>query len=360
MRQTCFAIMPFEGFDDVNRILSDVAQECGLDYVRSDHRFEPGNVMQQVVRDIRAAGVVVADISGHNPNVFYELGVAHQIKGSERVVIIGQPQPAGRAPYDVVEYRHLAYTQSEAGREALRRDLPHYVRAAASSADGEVWSIIRGRVARTKFVERDLRHAVELPEWTPPEGLTIRVTASLTSMAISDREPLDGALSREYVDLLFAERDALRAALLNGATLHAVLNPPRRFAQEMQPARLRARYERLIGLLEGRSDLLSGNADADVAAMARCRFALSPVPMPNLLIIGDRVAYEGIKRGGAGGFDLTHCETDPTALAKMTQQFDAFFNGSHRDMVRSHPPDGQVVGQLKAYLQEALSHMGEA
>src|SRR4051794_18125197 len=98
--KTCFAIMPFdESFDDIDRIIREVAKDCKLSYVRGDRRHQPGSVLPQIVHDIRCADIVVADITGHNPNVFYELGIAHQLKGPDRVVII--TQAAKRDAYDV-------------------------------------------------------------------------------------------------------------------------------------------------------------------------------------------------------------------------------------------------------------------
>jgi hypothetical protein len=123
----------------------------------------------------------------------------------------------------------------------------------------------------------------------------------------------------------------------------------------MLPERLRARYQRLIGLLEGRSDIV-GDADAaaaDLRAIAQCRFALSPVPMPNVFILGKSVAYEGVKRGGAGGFDVTHCETTADGLQSLIDQFDRFFESSQLEMVRAHPPDGRVAEQLRGFYEEA-------
>jgi hypothetical protein len=123
----------------------------------------------------------------------------------------------------------------------------------------------------------------------------------------------------------------------------------------MHPERLRARYERLIRLLEGNSDI-AGDPQAvadDVAAMKQCAFVLSPVPMTNLFIIGESVAYEGMKRGGAGGYEMTHCESNVQALREHILQFDSLFDHSLRDMVRTHPPDGRLLEQLRIFYREA-------
>jgi hypothetical protein len=353
--KTCFSIMPFmAGFGDIDQIIAEAAAECGFEYVRGDRRLKPGSVLQQLLGEIEQASVVVADITGNNPNVFYELGVAHHVKGADRVVILTQTLDA--VPYDVHEFRQLAYSHTVEGRAQLRAKLPAVLRAAAAAdVTREVWKVIRGCGPRTRMLVRDLQR---LADATPSQSLgdlTIRVAAGMSSIAISDHEP-DARLDTAYAQSLLAERNALRSVLLRGARLKAVLNPPRRFAQSMIPERLRVRYERLIGLLEGRSDIEDPDTAAlDLAQLRQCTFVLSPVPMPNLFIIGDQVVYEGVKRAGRGGFDMTHCETNTDAVLTLIDQFDRFFEDSHAEMVRRHPPDGRLAEQLRAYYAEAVA-----
>lgn len=355
MKKKCFSIMPFEeGFDDINQIIAEAADECGLEYMRSDRRDQAGSVLSQIMHDIRSSAVVVADISRHNPNVLYELGIAHQIKGPDRVVIIRQM--VDDSPYDVNEFRHLVYRHNETGRQDLRRKLPDYLkRAVDARAEDEMWDVIRGRLPRTRLLVRDLQRLVNQAK---PDGLadvTFRMVAGLGSLAISHREPPDPAGEPDYLETLLAERNLLRRALLRGARLKVVLNPPRRFARAMLPERLRARYERLIGLLEGHSDIIDDPqaAEEDIAVMKQCEFALSPVSSPNLFMIGETVAYEGMKRGGSAGYEMTHCEKSLDALRELAQQFDRLFEDSRRDMVRTHPPDGQLIEQLKSMYRMA-------
>jgi hypothetical protein len=353
--KTCFSIMPFKGFDDIDRIIEQAAADCGLRYMRGDRRLQPGTVLPRILRDIQEAAVIVADITGQNPNVFYELGIAHHVKGPDRVVVI--TQDVERSPYDVHQFNQLLYAHSELGRAELRKRLPEALRAAADGDDFEAWKVIRGRLPRTREMIRDLRLLVDDSGPKRLKGVTIRVVAGLSSLSISEHEPSDPGVDAEYFEHLVAERDALRNALLAGACLKAVLNPPRRFAQAMLPDRLRVRYRRLLGLLEGRSDIIGdpAKADADVRAMRQCEFVLSPVPMPNLFIIDERVAYEGMKRAGTGGFEMTHCETGARELHELIEQFDRFFEGSRRDMIRTHPPDGRLVEVLREFLDEAMA-----
>ena len=351
--------MPFgDDFNDIDNIIRASAKKCGMEYVRGDLSDKPGSIMPQILHEIERAAVIVADISRLNANVFYELGIAHQIKGPERVVIITQ-EVGGKEAYDIHQFRQFTYKHNAAGRQALCSKLPELLRKASeSSADQEFWNVIKGRLPRTRLIIRDMERLLAKSGKKGLNGTTIRIAAGLSSIAISDNEPSDTKLGDEYRSALIAERNILRKVLLEGARLKAVLNPPRRFTPSMQPERLKVRYQRLIGLFEGRSDI-TGDTDAaadDVRTfIEQCDFALSPVPMPNVFIIDDLVAYEGMKRGGTGGFEMTHCETSHEGLRELTIQFDQFYDESRCEMKRAYPPDGCLAEQLKEFYKKATS-----
>jgi len=350
--KTCFSIMPFsDGFRDIDRIIREAANSAGLKYVRGDLSKRPGSILTQIIKEIKHAAVVVADISGHNPNVFYELGIAHQILGPERVVLITQSVNE-KQPYDVHQFRQLVYSHNEEGRTKLRDELPgRLLEAANTSDDHENWQVIRGRLVRTKMIVKDLKKLTKQADRKRCNGVVIRIVASLGSLAITDNEPLDAKGGSEYLHCLIEERDALRSALLRGALLKAVINPPRRFAQSSIPERVIMRYQRMIELLEGCRNMTGNEEDREV--MKQCEFTLSPVPMPNLFIIDDTIAYEGMKRCGEGGFEMTHWETDKDELRQLIEGFDRFFEDSKRDMMHTHHPDGQIATQLRAFFEEA-------
>ncbi len=352
--RTCFSIMPFgEEFKDVERIIEAAAIKSGLDYDRADRNNQPGSVVAQIISKIRRASVVVADLTRDNPNVFYELGIAHQIHSPEQVVLIRQG--ATNAQYDVHQYEQLVYTHTEEGRQRLAELLPEQIRRAAEAVhEHGYWNIVSGGLARTRLIIRDLER--ELTAGASLSRLTIRVCAGLSSLAISNHEPCAEPLKAEYQEALLLERDTLLRILAAGARLRAIINPPRKFAHSMYPARLEARYRRMIKLLEGGSDV-SDDPDAvalDRAAMQQCDLVLSPVPVPNLWIIGDSVAYEGMKRGGSGGYPVTHCETDRERVKEMIENFESFFQLSRQDTERTYPPDGRILEQMREFFAEAM------
>jgi len=353
---SCFAIMPFKAaFNDIEKIIKTAIEQCGMEYVRGDLTNRPGSIMAQVVHEIRRASVVIADITENNPNVFYELGVAHEIKGPDRVVILTQNIDPARA-FDVHQFRQLVYTHDEVGRRKLRKELPERIKKASESlADQAVWSVVRGQLPRTLMLVRDLERLLDQATPKQMENTVIRIAAGLSSLAISDLEPGDPKDDPEYIGALLTERNCLRQALCRGAKLRAVLNPPRRFTQALAPARLKVRYSRMIQLLQGSTDTPEdlAAAEADIQAMKRCEFILSPVATSNLFIIGDFVAYEGMKRGGTGGFEITHIESDPREVRELIRQFDVYFSESRADLKHTHPPDGQVTSLLQRFFDEA-------
>lgn len=67
--------------DDVHDyIVVPIAKGLDLTVVRSDRESKPGQITAQIIRNITRCAVVVADLTGRNPNVYYELGVAHSFR----------------------------------------------------------------------------------------------------------------------------------------------------------------------------------------------------------------------------------------------------------------------------------------
>src|SRR5262245_29205679 len=86
--KTCFVIAPIGEQDSVVRKRSDqifkyligpAAQECGYTALRADQIAEPGIITTQVIQHIVDDPLVVADLTGRNPNVFYELAIRHAL-----------------------------------------------------------------------------------------------------------------------------------------------------------------------------------------------------------------------------------------------------------------------------------------
>lgn len=144
----CFVMMPFK--DELAGVLSaiDAALSIpGLDVVvhRADEVLGGGPIMTDVVRHLAEAELVIVDLTGANPNVFYELGIAHAVRCAESVLLI--TQSLKDVPFDVKSYRCIEYTQQPDGLRRLQDTLAQFVtteilptRFLIKVAEGETWS----------------------------------------------------------------------------------------------------------------------------------------------------------------------------------------------------------------------------
>lgn len=86
-----------------NYIIAPVAQEFGLRVLRADLDATPGHVTTQMLQGILRARVVVADLTGRNPNVFYELAFAQSF-GKAAVLLV---DAAEELPFDTRNERAI-------------------------------------------------------------------------------------------------------------------------------------------------------------------------------------------------------------------------------------------------------------
>lgn len=106
-RQTCFVITPFSPPFDSNyeNILKPTIARCGLTPIRGDEIFTTGAIMEDVWRNIATCRLLVAELSGKNPNVYYELGIAHTL--DKPVILL--VQKGEELPFDVSAIRAIVY-----------------------------------------------------------------------------------------------------------------------------------------------------------------------------------------------------------------------------------------------------------
>ncbi|AKB24310.1 hypothetical protein MSMTP_0841 [Methanosarcina sp. MTP4] len=78
-----FVLMPFdEDFDDIYKYgIKETAKEIGAYAERVDEQNYKEGMLERIFNQINKADVIVADMTGRNPNVFYEVGYAPWIPG---------------------------------------------------------------------------------------------------------------------------------------------------------------------------------------------------------------------------------------------------------------------------------------
>jgi hypothetical protein len=111
-RKSCFVIAPLGEDGSAIRVRSDkvfrhvikpAVEECGYSPLRSDIEPRPGMIGQQIINHLLEDDLVIADLTGLNANVFYELAIRHMV--SKPVVQIIQKGES--LPFDITQSRTI-------------------------------------------------------------------------------------------------------------------------------------------------------------------------------------------------------------------------------------------------------------
>jgi hypothetical protein len=109
---SCFVMQPFAaplgGYYDL--IFKPAIEQAGLVPVRADAEiFGTGKIIDQIWRGIQDANILVAELTTKNPNVFYELGLAH---ASQKPVILVSSNEDD-VPFDLRHIRVILYDRTD-------------------------------------------------------------------------------------------------------------------------------------------------------------------------------------------------------------------------------------------------------
>jgi len=111
-RPFCFVIMPFRA--ELNYfylyIKRHIEEEHNIDCERGDAQVLTKPLLEKIADYIRRADVLVADCTGRNPNVFYELGIAHA--NNKKVILISQDS-VDEAPADIRHFEFIRYNLAD-------------------------------------------------------------------------------------------------------------------------------------------------------------------------------------------------------------------------------------------------------
>jgi len=115
--KSCFVISPIgptgstirEKADNVlNNLIMPVLNELGYKVTRADKLDTPFTITNDIVKHVDESDLVIAVISDHNPNVFYELAVRNAV---EKPVILLSKEGDKESPFDILEQRTLKYSE---------------------------------------------------------------------------------------------------------------------------------------------------------------------------------------------------------------------------------------------------------
>jgi hypothetical protein len=132
-KRSCFVIAPIGHEGSPERIRSDkvfrhvilpVCEETGYAPLRSDIEPTPGMIGHQIISHLMHDDLVIADLTGLNANVFYELAIRHMV----RKPVVQLIQKGEALPFDITQSRtifldHTDLDSVEACREEISRQI---------------------------------------------------------------------------------------------------------------------------------------------------------------------------------------------------------------------------------------------
>jgi len=105
-----FVLMPFnKKFEDIYKLgIKPACEKAGAYPERVDDQIFQESILQRIYNQIAKADIIIADMTGRNPNVFYETGYAHAL--GKPVILL--TQETEDIPFDLKHYPHIIYEGS--------------------------------------------------------------------------------------------------------------------------------------------------------------------------------------------------------------------------------------------------------
>lgn len=106
-KPTVFVIMPFtdEFFESYEMLKEHFSDQ--FEFIHAGDEDNQQNILADIIMPIYNADVILADLSGLNPNVMYELGIAHSL--NKKTIVITRDD-LGTLPFDLKQYRAKDYS----------------------------------------------------------------------------------------------------------------------------------------------------------------------------------------------------------------------------------------------------------
>lgn len=108
-----------------DNVLKPAVEKYGYEVTRADDVKKVGAITKDIIVPLAEAQLVIADLTELNPNVFYELGVRHALRGFGTIMIMDETQTA--IPFDITAYRVIKFQSTLEGIGSLGKELSAYV-----------------------------------------------------------------------------------------------------------------------------------------------------------------------------------------------------------------------------------------
>jgi hypothetical protein len=184
-----FVLMPFATeFNDIYTYgIKGAAEDAGAYAERLDEQIFAENILERLYNQINKADVLVADMTGRNPNVFYEVGYAHALG---KIVLL-LTKNSDDIPFDLKHYPHIVYGGSIRHiRDELPKRLAWAIDESKKLGNANITEKISLEVNGIEIIERSLRDQISVEKIL----LSLEVTTLSVSIWNTGLSPIAGDL----------------------------------------------------------------------------------------------------------------------------------------------------------------------
>ena len=119
-RKKAFVVMPFAPeYEPVFSAIKRACENTGIEAIRADELLSPGPIINQVFDTISKADCIIAEIGSRNPNVYYEVALAHCVEKPS--ILLAEAGTVDALPFDLRHNRVITYRRYDT--ESLVADL---------------------------------------------------------------------------------------------------------------------------------------------------------------------------------------------------------------------------------------------
>ncbi len=308
-RDRVFVAMPFEASHSKTlwKLVQSICEIHELVPRRGDSNQCAHSIVADVLEELERAEIIIADLTGLNPNVLYELGISHV--RCDSVVLLCQRGQA--LPFDLASIRCLFFDLSTpSGREELAVSLGRILEELRRPGKP---TIIDGNTERTQSVIADLKILADLPD-DELKNEVIWYSGFMSSFSIGEEKHPDDNQTG-YLEARLSEREWLLQLAKRGCSIRCVITPPSK--DNLLPDRVSYALERV--------QALSMFLESNDPALRHIEFVISPFLQKNFYIIGRLCFSEGFRIGLESGYPLTLRQSDPEAVSSSTTMHRALF-----------------------------------
>ncbi len=107
-QNSAFVVMPFEeAFDPVYAAIKRACIDEDIVCSRADDVFASGPIIEKILNELTTTEIIIADLTEKNPNVYYEIGIAHSLRERDSIILI--TQSIEDVPFDIKHWSILIY-----------------------------------------------------------------------------------------------------------------------------------------------------------------------------------------------------------------------------------------------------------